>query len=82
MTTVLKAPYATGRARADIERALIAAGNDIHTLQASELARLEDFHSLGRLATAALVGHWIEVDRVDARQGRFAESHRLQALPG
>jgi sarcosine/dimethylglycine N-methyltransferase len=55
MTTVLKAPYATGRARADIERALIAAGNDIHTLQASELARLEDFHSLGRLATAVLV---------------------------
>ena len=46
MTTT---PYATGRARADIERALVAAGKDIRTLQASELAMLEDFHSLGRL---------------------------------
>ena len=55
MTTIVEAPYATGRARADIERALTAAGKDIHTLQASELAMLEDFHSLGRLATAALL---------------------------
>jgi SAM-dependent methyltransferase len=55
MRTTIKSPYATGRARADIERALTAAGKDIHTLQASELAMLEDFHSLGRLATAALV---------------------------
>jgi sarcosine/dimethylglycine N-methyltransferase len=55
MRTTVKAPYATGRARADIERALTAAGKDIDTLQASELAMLEDFHSLGRLATAALV---------------------------
>ena len=54
MTTV-EAPYVTGRARADIERAVTAAGKDIHTLQASELAMLEDFHSLGRLATAALI---------------------------
>jgi sarcosine/dimethylglycine N-methyltransferase len=55
MRTTIESPYATGRARADIERALTAAGKDIHTLQASDLAMLEDFHSLGRLATAALV---------------------------
>jgi sarcosine/dimethylglycine N-methyltransferase len=55
MKTPIESPYAAGRARADIERALAAAGKDIHALQASELALLEDFHSLGRLATAALV---------------------------
>ena len=55
MRTTAEAPYATGQARADIERALTAAGKDIHKLQASELAMLEDFHSLGRLATAGLV---------------------------
>jgi sarcosine/dimethylglycine N-methyltransferase len=55
MRTTVESPYATGRARADIERALTSAGKDIHTLQASDLAMLEDFHSLGRLATAALV---------------------------
>ncbi len=48
-------PYATGQARSDIERALTAAGKDIHALEPSALAMLEDFHSLGRLATAALV---------------------------
>jgi SAM-dependent methyltransferase len=55
MSTTVAAAYATGRARADIERALAAAGKDVHALQASELAMLEDFHSLGRLATVALV---------------------------
>jgi sarcosine/dimethylglycine N-methyltransferase len=55
MRTTAEAPYATGHAGADIERALTAAGKDIHTLQAPELAMLEDFHSLGRLATAALL---------------------------
>jgi sarcosine/dimethylglycine N-methyltransferase len=55
MRTTDDTPYATGHARADIERALTAAGKDVHALQPSELAMLEDFHSLGRLATAALV---------------------------
>jgi sarcosine/dimethylglycine N-methyltransferase len=55
VTTSTESPYATGEARANIERALIAAGKDIDSLQAPELAMLEDFHSLGRLATAALV---------------------------
>src|SRR5690349_16655807 len=47
--------YATGSARADIERALTSAGKDIGMLQASDLAMLEDFHSLGRLATVGLI---------------------------
>jgi sarcosine/dimethylglycine N-methyltransferase len=48
-------PYATGLTRSNIERALAAAGKQIDALQPSDLAMLEDFHSLGRLATAALV---------------------------
>jgi SAM-dependent methyltransferase len=55
MRTAVESPYAAGQARAHIERALTAAGMDVHTLQASEIAMLEDFHSLGRLATVALV---------------------------
>jgi SAM-dependent methyltransferase len=55
MHTPIEHAYATGHARSDIERALTAAGKDIHTLDPPELAMLEDFHSLGRLATAALL---------------------------
>ncbi len=55
MRTTIEQLYSTGRARSDIERALTAAGRDIHAIGPSELAMLEDFHSLGRLATAALV---------------------------
>ena len=55
MRTTIEQPYATGHARSDIERALTAAGKDIHAIQPSELGMLEDFHSLGRLATAALL---------------------------
>jgi sarcosine/dimethylglycine N-methyltransferase len=55
MTTTIEQPYATGLARSNIERALAAAGKQTGTLQPSDLAMLEDFHSLGRLATAALI---------------------------
>jgi len=55
METPIEQAYATGHARSDIERALTAAGKDIHALQPSELAMLEDFHSLGRIATGALI---------------------------
>ena len=55
MTTTIEPRYATDRARSDIERALTVAGKDIQALQASDLAMLEDFHSLGRLATVALI---------------------------
>jgi sarcosine/dimethylglycine N-methyltransferase len=55
MRTASEQPYATGQTRSDIERALTAAGKDLHGMQPSELATLEDFHSLGRLATVALI---------------------------
>jgi sarcosine/dimethylglycine N-methyltransferase len=47
--------YATGLTRANIERALAAAGQSPDTLEQADLAEFEDFHSLGRIATAALV---------------------------
>jgi SAM-dependent methyltransferase len=55
MTTTADQPYATGLTRANIERALADAGKQTRALQASDLALLEDFHSLGRLATVALI---------------------------
>jgi sarcosine/dimethylglycine N-methyltransferase len=55
MTTTTDQPYATGLTRANIERALAEAGKHVDALQASDLAMLEDFHSLGRLATAGLI---------------------------
>jgi sarcosine/dimethylglycine N-methyltransferase len=66
MTMTTDQPYATGQTRANIERALADAGTPIDALQASDLALLEDFHSLGRLATAALIdlAQVAETDRV------------------
>ncbi len=55
MTATIDQHYATGLTRTNIERALAEAGKQIDELQASDLAMLEDFHSLGRLATAALI---------------------------
>lgn len=47
--------YSTGLSRANIERALLAAGKDLNRLQPSELSMLEDFHTMGRHATGQLV---------------------------
>jgi sarcosine/dimethylglycine N-methyltransferase len=55
MTTTVEQPYTTGLTRSNIERALAVAGKQTQALQASDLAMLEDFHSLGRVATAALI---------------------------
>ena len=55
MTPTLDQPYATGLTRSNIEQALTAAGKRTAELQPSDLAMLEDFHSLGRLATVALI---------------------------
>jgi sarcosine/dimethylglycine N-methyltransferase len=49
--------YSTGRVRASIEAALVAAGKNLDHLQPGELALLEDFHTLGRLATHELARH-------------------------
>lgn len=47
--------YATGFSRQGIERALVAAGLDLACLQPADLASLEDFHTMGRIATRQLV---------------------------
>jgi SAM-dependent methyltransferase len=54
-TNTIDQPYATGLTRSNIERALADAGKQTSDLQPSDLAMLEDFHSLGRLATVALI---------------------------
>src|SRR6476659_8887211 len=47
--------YSTGLSRRNIERALLAAGMDIDHLRPADLAPLEDFHTMGRIATSQLV---------------------------
>jgi sarcosine/dimethylglycine N-methyltransferase len=49
------AQYSTGDLRERIETALGAAGKDPASVTATDLAMLEDFHSLGRLATVTLI---------------------------
>jgi SAM-dependent methyltransferase len=46
--------YSTGLSRSSIEQALIAAGKDLNQLEPDDLADLEDFHTLGRIATSQL----------------------------
>jgi sarcosine/dimethylglycine N-methyltransferase len=53
--TQIDAQYATGLSRREIEQALITAGKDLDHLQPSDLAPLEDFHTMGRIATSQLV---------------------------
>jgi sarcosine/dimethylglycine N-methyltransferase len=48
-------PYVTGTSRDDIEKALVAAGKELDSLQAADLAMLEDYHTGGRIATGQLV---------------------------
>ena len=55
MTTMIDQPYATGLTRPSIERALAEAGRPSAAPQPADLVMLEDFHTLGRFATAALV---------------------------
>jgi ubiquinone/menaquinone biosynthesis C-methylase UbiE len=47
--------YQTGLTRTNIETALRGAGKDPSALKPADLAALEDFHTLGRLATSQLV---------------------------
>jgi sarcosine/dimethylglycine N-methyltransferase len=51
----LPAQYSTGLSRRNIEQALIAAGKDLDHLQPGDLWLLEDFHTMGRIATSQLV---------------------------
>jgi SAM-dependent methyltransferase len=53
-TSDIGAQYATGLSRQSIERALTAAGKDVGHLAPADLGPLEDFHTLGRIATGQL----------------------------
>jgi SAM-dependent methyltransferase len=55
MTETIDAQYSTGLSRRGIERALVAAGLGLAHLQPADLAPLEDFHTMGRIATHQLV---------------------------
>ena len=46
--------YSTGASRQAIEQALVAAGKDLDHLRPADLALLEDFHTMGRIATSQL----------------------------
>ncbi|MFI5606695.1 class I SAM-dependent methyltransferase [Amycolatopsis sp. NPDC051903] len=50
----LETQYSTGLSQPAIEQALVAAGKDLDHLVAADLAVLEDFHTMGRLATGGL----------------------------
>jgi ubiquinone/menaquinone biosynthesis C-methylase UbiE len=50
----IETQYSTGTSRPGIEQALMAAGKDLDHLQPEDLALLEDFHTMGRIATAQL----------------------------
>ena len=50
----IETQYSTGTSRQAIERALVAAGKDLGHLQPADLALLEDFHTMGRIATTQL----------------------------
>jgi ubiquinone/menaquinone biosynthesis C-methylase UbiE len=54
-TNLVRGQYSTGLSRGNIEQALVAAGKDVDHLQAADLALLEDFHTMGRIATSQLV---------------------------
>jgi len=55
MNGTIETQYSTGLSQANIERALITAGKDLEHLVAADLGLLEDFHTMGRFATTALV---------------------------
>jgi SAM-dependent methyltransferase len=50
----IESQYSTSASRQAIEQALIAAGKDLDHLQPEDLALLEDFHTIGRIATSQL----------------------------
>lgn len=50
----IETQYSTGASRQAIEQALVAAGKDLDHLHPADLALLEDFHTMGRIATAQL----------------------------
>lgn len=56
LDTKIHSQYSTGFSRRNIEQVLRAAGKNLDHLQAADLGLLEDFHTMGRIATSQLVG--------------------------
>ena len=54
MQLEIETQYSTGASRQAIEQALVAAGKDLGLLRPADLALLEDFHTMGRIATTQL----------------------------
>src|SRR6266487_6094156 len=52
----IETQYSTGASRQAIEQALVAAGKDLNHIRPEDLALLEDFHTMGRIATTQLAG--------------------------
>jgi SAM-dependent methyltransferase len=55
MNDTIQDQYSTGLSRNSIAQALVAAGKDLANLEPGDLGLLEDFHTMGRIATAQLV---------------------------
>lgn len=55
MNDTISDQYSTGLSRDSIERALLSAGMDLDHLAPADLGLLEDFHTMGRIATVQLV---------------------------
>ncbi|MDX6420170.1 MAG: sarcosine/dimethylglycine N-methyltransferase [Trebonia sp.] len=84
-TSEIGTQYATGLSRQGIERALVAAGKDIDHLTPADLGALEDFHTLGRIATGQLaeLARITSQDRVlDAGTGIGGTARFLAATRG
>lgn len=82
---MIPSQYTTGTTRADIERALVAAGQDLDGLDAAELAMLEDYHTGGRIATtqlADLVDITADSEVLDAGTGIGGTARYLAARFG
>jgi sarcosine/dimethylglycine N-methyltransferase len=55
MNDTIAGQYSTGLSQRNIEHALIAAGKDLNHLVPADLGLLEDFHTMGRIATSQLL---------------------------
>jgi SAM-dependent methyltransferase len=55
LASMIDSQYSTGVSRQNIEHALVAAGLNLDSLAPADLAPLEDFHTMGRIATHQLV---------------------------
>ena len=84
-TSQVSTQYSTGLSRSGIEQALIAAGKDLGQLTPADLGGLEDFHTLGRIATGQLadLAEITSTDRVlDAGTGIGGTARFLAAQRG